>query len=643
MTLTEKISGLGQKGGALRLDGDEVGPSTLVTANRLVMTGLGKRATTVWLGADSLNGFAFTGNDLVLQDLSIARAPDAGDGHALLVFPSTSSRLRVRLIRVHLQAQVLGMVVSAASPDVDLYLEDVDIDAGVTGLWLTGGSTGRHRRCVLEDCRVRSVRPVVSEWSGLRISDCQFDVSSAGLADTGDAHPGGVALLDGASDVRVTRSWFTGGSGAAVDLVATATTPPKTSAAHVGVHLSQLTASMPSVLALRSADERAMVHGLWLDLCSRMQATAVSGPGSFVDESEGVASSAGMARLSAAYDAAPVPALFSNHGRGFEVDGHHAAISTGRRQDPLRAGGNLLVDTRMAFLGTRWAAVGAPEVTVSPVAALDGVPGDPVLGKVDLVSVQKLAGHKLLVQAVADAPVEPAVLSVYARLGSDVGAAWIRLRVLAGDTSIGDTLVSFPVQAYWQRFSCVASPLPSADSMCVVVIEFSASESVPAGQRPTVLLWAPQFEVGTEPTAFQPREGNDSVAQTVFPRQVQAMMLGPTVFGYSPADPLVAPKSARRGDRFLNTDPKGSVDDTEAWIVTGSGAGGVTPLSPMAGVGVDQCGVNESQKTSPLLAFVLQQMAGSASPDPGDVRTRSARPSYRSDSTSLSQASRRSG
>lgn len=413
--------------------------------------------------------------------------------------------------------------------------------------------------------------------------------------------------------MRINRSWFSGASGAAVDIGGVATPGPATSAAHVGVHLSQLTAALPSVLALRSADTRAVVHGLWLDLCSRLESAAASGLASFVDESGATTSSAGIARLSASFDAAPPQSLFSNGGNGFEVDGHHATLSTGRRQDPLRAGGNLLVDTRMAILGKRWSVFAAPGVTVDAVTAVDGSPGDPVLGKIDLVRIVRVAGQNLIAQAVTtDVPGEPAVMSVYARLGSDLGAAWVRLRVLAGNTWITDTVVALPVQPYWQRFSCRTPALPSIDTVCVVVIDTWASESAPAETRPTVLFWAPQFEIGTEPTAYQPREDSDSVAQTAFPRQVQAMMLGPTVFGYSPTQPATAPASARRGDRVLSTHPTGGVDGTEAWIATGSGPGGVAPLSPMASGSVEQCGAADTKSAASLLSFVLQHVAGSA-------------------------------
>lgn len=578
---------------ALPLDADVVCPQGLVTSpDTLSLTGLGPGLTSINLGNA---GFRFAGRELILRDLSLEMSVSAQAAALTIVLGdgiAATEPLRIVLERVRITAVDSGVIIVVPPSGVDLFMEDVTIEVGEgIGLAVVSAAAGAGlSRCCLRSCHIKGWPPVLLNSPGARLRDCQFETSEP--PGGADIRPPTINFYGNAGDARVVRCRFAGDAQAGVTL----SVPNAEALAAVGladVQIVQCT-SNPSVSALLSLASggrpEPVVHGLWVDACSRF--TDIDTVGWLVDEAAAQGAAPSVARLAACFNRDSFGRYFSHGGAGFDVEGHHAAMSSSREPDTRRRGGNLLRDT--GFKGPDWDS--------SPTIDLTYVGEDPVLGRIDALGAQ-FEGTLELRQTVLKADVEgqPLVFSVFARqqvqpVKGDVpplGPVEIKVWVESADGVVGGSALRFRVRDWWHRFSAVVAYAPPGElTVCVDVVSVLGNG---------VILWAPQLEVGAAATEYQPRESGADGLNTPWPRQVQAMMLGPMTMGYAESKDTV-PAGAEAGDRFLNLAPSApsvpSVPGAEdGWILVQKSNSVPTPhaYNPLGAGTVAECGTVSSQ------------------------------------------------
>lgn len=589
-----------------------------VKARSLSLVGLGRGLTRLVFSGQK--GMRFTGNELILRDMDIVLTATT-DQPALAIIPAKAgpSPLRVRLERVQIIAKTLGLWIVAPTAGLDLFMEDVWITVG-QGVGLV---VGRHTtppvgsRCSLRACRFVGSRPAILAVSGARIRDCRF----TNVLDAQQTAWPGIQLVEAADCARVTRCTFDGTALAAVTVgwlpnESSGGAPPS----DLQIVQSDARSGVNSLLKLSASGDAAGPQGLWLDTCTRFADSKSAG--AFVDETTALGAPPPVARLWGCFNRDSLGRYFTHGGAGFDVAGHHAELCSGRSDDSRRKGGNLLRDTGFLAVST-----GTTSWYVDAPAAphlgnvLSGSMMDGVLGRIDafavggflgkysfrqLAHIQGIAGQSMVFSLFARRQV-PDGLMVTSNVSSDVD---LRIWVESPQGVVGGSnTIRFRVRDAWHRFSAVVATV--ADSSFVVCVD---AVSVPgsAGTTATVMLWAPQLELGMTPTDYQPRDVNVDPNHTLdpWPRPLQAMMLGPMTISYADGVGQV-PAEAQVGDRFLNMAPAvptGATESHEGWVLVAgaAGAASVHPFNPIDTGPIATC--------APFVAAAATKIAAAAAP-----------------------------
>jgi hypothetical protein len=543
----------------------------------LVIAGLGAGLSR--LRFQNGQGLIFKGREFVIQDVDLVLEPGPPSSAipvALVVSGAGSLPVRVRLVRVRVFAPVgMGIVLMPGTRRLDASFEDVEIEAGTVGLFWAGADSLGPNRVVLRASRIAAPQPAICSGSGLSIRDARLQSTAVDVPSDEAPSTACLELAGRVESVRLNRVHCEGFVGRAVGLrLPSSETAPSEDVQLVGVTASE---SVPSLVGITGETSAPGVHGLWLDLCSRLY-TGVPGndatsSGWVLHEDAAAAADAGVGRVSGQYNRAGPGPIASRGGVGIQVDGAAARLASGLGADILRATSDLLPGGEWAALGGDGAVVSVVQQTVL----------DTVVGLVDVDRVVVGANGVVLLRAFVP-DVEPgsrAVFSVYLRTAAPSHYVDARVYVAANATTIGGSrLLRFRVRPYWQRFTASVAYMPEGGGALLSVVML---DPVTAGASAEVLLAAPQFELGDTPTPPCHRDSEEMGGGFV---PLQAFRLGNEPISYARNEEGVDP-NAPLGRRTLNLEPKGGAD-VDGWVITSQGVKGYNPLNTTPGV--EECG-----------------------------------------------------
>jgi hypothetical protein len=550
----------------------------VINVEQISLRGVSTEGSVLMIGGDGLQ-FA-NGIDLELVDLTLDGSLLSA-GASLLKITGNDVRLRLRRVRIRNAQAGISLHGNAV---LDVIMDDLRADLGALGqLQIASKNPSTKSRVRLRQSRLSGGQPIEVNAENVVIADCRFDVSPNGA---------GIRLSRGCG-IRVERTRFKGpGRGGVV----IATTGRGVSDIQV-VHCVA-SGGMGAVVRVESTTETFPVFGLWADGCSNSDPSSgeggiltVIGPGGFEPGDMRVR------QPFMASDASPVTLM-----AGVDVMGVEARRRSGMADEPTRPGGNWLTDSTFGA-GTWTLPAGATVTQLKDIS----------LGTVPVLAVPLAAKWATLSKSVPVNPIRmawfggenvPYVFSVMVRVKElDVGypdRMELRTWITAGSSNqvIGGSakFSSHRLSTVWQRLSCVC--YGSARTLFRVHLSLFGDPGL------TAYFFAPQFEPGHTPTAFQPREGTKLGP----PRQLQAHMVGPMTIGYAESGDIDV-AGARLGDRFLNVRPSSessASDEVDGWIVTAQG------LKPMDPLGADQKGCS----TEPSALVSSSSMATGPNSEP---------------------------
>jgi len=554
----------------------------VVTEDLLVIAGQGAGVSRLVLGNGQ--GLTFLGRELVIQDVDIeleAGVTSSGPDVALVVGSlavgsASTGVVRVRLVRVRLFAyEGSGIVLNPGGAGIDASLEDVEIEAGMIGLFVLSSGGYRSERVVLRSGRIAAPRPIIAAGPGLALRGTRLQCTVTSSEPSSKPPTACIELTDRVEFVRLNRVDFEGLARSAVSLRLPGDEAPPSE----DVQLTRVVslASIPTLVKLLADGPVHGVHGLWMDFCTRLHVggggSSSASAGWALDEDAATLADAGVGRISGQYNRAGPGRIASRGGAGLEIEGAAARQASGLGADLLRATRDLLPGGVWVGLGGDGAVASVVQETVL----------DTVVGLVDVERVAVGSSGTVLFRALVP-DVEPgtrAVFSVYLRTAAASQLVDARVYVSVNATTIGGSrLLRFRVRPYWQRFTASVAYMPEGGGALLPVVML---DPVAGGVGAEVLLAAPQFELGDTPTPPFHRDSEDMGGGFV---PLQAFRLGNEPICYARNEGGVDP-NAPLGRRTLNLEPKGGAD-VDGWVVTSQGVRGFNPLHTTPGV--EECG-----------------------------------------------------